>query len=77
MSYEFPHQDQLLTTKELEKFTTLTTRFWEHRRLSGDTPPFIRISDKCVRYLWGDVCKWLENKKRNSTSDQGGAVCKE
>lgn len=66
-----PHSDEMVTTKELAKFTRLTARFWESRRLSGDTPPFIRLSAKGVRYRWGDVQKWLEKRLRTSTSDQG------
>lgn len=67
----FPHPEQLLSGAELKRYTHLTRRFWEGRRFSGDGPKFIRFSAKCVRYRWGDVCKWLEDRERTSTSDQG------
>lgn len=67
----FPHQDQILSSKELEQLTGLKRRFWESRRIKGDSPPFIRISDKCIRYRWGDVLQWFEQRMRKSTSDQG------
>ncbi len=67
-----PHPDQLVSTKELEVLTGLTSRFWEARRLTGDTPPFIRISARAVRYRWGNVQQWLNARIRTSTSDQGG-----
>lgn len=68
----FPHPNQFLSSKELEKFTGLTSRFWESRRITGDSPPFVRLSAKAVRYRWGDVAQWLEQRLRKSTSDQGG-----
>lgn len=73
MKYDatFPHPDQLLSGADLVKLTHLTTRFWESRRLSGDGPPFIRISAKAVRYRWGDVQQWLEKRVRTSTKDEG------
>jgi predicted DNA-binding transcriptional regulator AlpA len=66
----FPHPHQLLSSKELEKFTGLTPRFWESRRITGDSPPFIRISAKAVRYRWSDVSKWLEQRLCTSTKDK-------
>jgi predicted DNA-binding transcriptional regulator AlpA len=68
----FPHPNQFLSAKDLERFTGMTQRFWESRRMTGDTPPFIRLSAKAVRYRWGDVQEWLEKRLRTSTSDQGG-----
>lgn len=59
--------NQLLSTSELTKLTHLSKRFWECRRISGDTPPFIRISSKSVRYRWGDVQKWLEKRIKSNT----------
>jgi len=69
---DFPHASQLLSSKDLEKFTGLTQRFWESRRLTGDTPPFVRLSPRAIRYRWGDVQEWLEKRLRTSTSDQRG-----
>lgn len=56
------HPDQYVGTEELAKLTGLTKRFWEARRMSGDSPPFIRISKSTVRYRWGDVQEWLRSK---------------
>lgn len=71
MSQIFLPQDTLLTTEEVAKRTGFTRRFWEARRLAGDTPPFIRISGRAIRYRWEDVEKWLADRVRTSTSDQG------
>lgn len=67
----FPHPDQLLSTEELERYTGLSKRFWEARRISGDGPPYISISKRAVRYRWGDVWDWLQKRRRNNTSDRG------
>ena len=69
MIQHMPHPEELLSTEELVKFTGLTKRFWESRRMSGDSPPFIRLSARAVRYRWGDVEQWLNTMKRNKTSD--------
>lgn len=64
-------QQELLSTEKLAERTGFTPRFWEARRLSGDTPPFIRLGCRAVRYRWCDVEKWLEARVRTSTSDHG------
>ena len=66
-----PHRDELVSTEELHKLTGFSKRFWEARRISGNTPPFLRVSGRAVRYRWGDVEQWLNTMKRNKTSDQG------
>lgn len=71
MLQHFLQQDTLLSTEELAKRTGFTTRFWEARRISGDTPPFIRFGCRAVRYRWNDVEKWLEDRIYTSTSDHG------
>lgn len=65
---EGPALHHYLTTKDLEKITTLKVRFWECRRISGDGPPYISISKRAVRYKWGDVLEWLEKRKINNTA---------
>lgn len=69
---EFPHAEQFVSTEDLEKHTHLTKRFWEARRISGDTPPYVCISKRAVRYRWGDVVDWLNKKMCNNTADAGG-----
>lgn len=76
MSDYFSPQEILLTTEQVAKRTGLTPRFWESRRLSGDTPPFIRLGHRVVRYRWNDVEKWLAARVCTSTSDQGQSINK-
>ena len=63
MTEKMPNKDGLLTTEDLHKLTGFSKRFWETRRISGDTPPFLRISARSVRYRWGDVEQWLNSMK--------------
>jgi len=62
----FPHPDQYIDTKDLVKYTKISKRFWESRRLSGDSPSYIKI-DRIVRYRWGDVVAWLEKQRISIT----------
>jgi len=55
--------DEYLTTKELAKRTGLTCRFWHNRRFTGDSPPYIQVSSRAVRYRWSEVEKWLKDKE--------------
>ena len=64
-----PDLDQIVDTKDLERLTGFTRRFWEVRRISGDTPPYIKLSARAVRYRWGDVVDWLDSKKCTGTKD--------
>lgn len=64
----FPHPDQLVSEKDLERYTILTRRFWQERRRTGEGPVFIKLSYRCVRYRWGDVLKWLDQRKCTNTS---------
>lgn len=66
-----PNLEQLVDTNDLERLTGFTRRFWESRRISGDTPPYIKLSARAVRYRWGDVVDWLNSKKCNNTADEG------
>ena len=66
----FLNQDTLLSTEELAQRTGFTTRFWEARRISGDTPPFIRLGRRAIRYRLEDVDKWLRERLFSSTSDK-------
>jgi predicted DNA-binding transcriptional regulator AlpA len=63
-----PHPDTYIRTEQLAELTCMTQRFWEARRISGDTPPYVCISKRCVLYKWGDVLEWLEKRKINNTA---------
>ena len=69
--------NELLTGKELMAtvpaaiYIGTSPKFLENRRVTGDGPPFIRISSRCIRYRRCDLDAWVETLRRSSTSDEG------
>jgi predicted DNA-binding transcriptional regulator AlpA len=70
------HNDQvtcfLMSTVQAAAYTGMSKRFFELKRLTGDGPPFIRLSAKAVRYRKTDLDAWLEERLQQNTS--GGPV---
>lgn len=61
--------DALLNESAAAEFLGLTIRFLQSRRSKGESPPFIRISHRCIRYRRRDLIAWAEERKKNSTSE--------
>lgn len=61
----------LLTEAEAAKLLKFTPRFLQARRVRGDSPPFVRISSRAIRYRRSDLVAWIEERVRTSTSDSG------
>jgi hypothetical protein len=59
-----PHDDQLIDEKTAAKIMGLSPRFFQSRRLEGAGPPFIRLSQRCIRYRWRDLKTWFETFQR-------------
>jgi hypothetical protein len=64
----------LLSEFEAAKAIGLTPRFLTERRRTGDGPPYVRVSARCVRYRPTDIERWAEALLRTSTSDDGQAA---
>jgi predicted DNA-binding transcriptional regulator AlpA len=64
----------LLNEDEAGRAIGLTARFLTERRRTGDGPPYVRISSRCVRYRPEDIAAWAESLLRTSTSDSGRAA---
>lgn len=45
-----------------------TLQEWRRR---GGGPPYVRISQRCIRYRDQDLAEWAEERIRTSTSDPG------
>jgi predicted DNA-binding transcriptional regulator AlpA len=60
----------LLTEKEAAEMIGLTPRFLQNRRTRGDSPRFVRISARCVRYRASDIVEWAEQRLHSNTSEQ-------
>lgn len=57
-----------VTTAELAAITGISASSWNKRRLTGDTPPFIKVG-KSVRYHLPTSKAWMAERERRSTSD--------
>ncbi len=66
--------DELIDTAELARRTGTGQSTWVKRRITGATPPFLKIG-RSVRYRWGAVIDWLGRHERLSTSDARAAAC--
>ncbi len=59
----------LLTTEQAATFLGYTSRMLEARRVKGDSPKFVRISKRAVRYRLRDLQEWIEKRLKSSTSE--------
>ena len=62
----------VLSTAQAAEYLGVRRRTLETWRRNGAGPPFISISKRCVRYRKTDLDRWLEERVRRSTSDEGG-----
>ncbi|HSH72102.1 MAG TPA: DNA-binding protein [Methylophilaceae bacterium] len=64
-------QTQLLNTTQAASFLGLSKAFLERDRWAGAKVPFIKISDRAVRYRLQDLEDYILTRVRMSTSDTG------
>lgn len=55
--------DDFLTTDELANALRVSPRTPEGWRSIGDGPPWTRAGGRRVLYRWGDIIKWLEDRR--------------
>jgi predicted DNA-binding transcriptional regulator AlpA len=60
--------DALLTEEEAAEFLGYSKRALQNWRHRGDGPPYIRISERAVRYRRRDLIEWCEDLTMESTS---------
>jgi len=63
--------DDLLRTTDAALLIGIETRTLEKWRVTGLGPPFVKISNRAVRYRHKDLQEWVNARLRNSTSDNG------
>jgi hypothetical protein len=61
----------LIDEKAAGNFLDVTDRTMQKYRQTGDGPPYILISSRCLKYRRADLRKWAEDRMRKSTSDPG------
>jgi predicted DNA-binding transcriptional regulator AlpA len=62
---------KVLRTPGAAEYTGLAVSTLEKMRLTGDGPEFIRLSARAVGYEIEVLDRWLESRRRRSTSDTG------
>jgi predicted DNA-binding transcriptional regulator AlpA len=60
---------EILLTPEAAERIKLSASSLEKARVRGDGPPFVRLGSRRVGYLTTDLDKWIETRRRTSTSD--------
>jgi predicted DNA-binding transcriptional regulator AlpA len=58
----------LLTEDEAAEALGFTPRFLQNRRVTGDSPPYVRISSRAIRYRPEDLAAWIADRIQTSTS---------
>lgn len=66
-----PHLRILLTEAEAAEALGFSPRFLQARRHRGDSPPYVKVSSRAIRYRPSDLEEWSRQRLRTSTSDDG------
>ena len=59
--------DSLIDESAAARILGVSIKFLQKRRTTGDGPPFVRISSRCIRYRRSDLKSWSEDRLRTST----------
>ena len=60
---------QLLDEKQTASLLGLTPRAMQNFRYRGSGPPYVKISNRCVRYRMEDILQFIDERTCTSTSD--------
>ena len=64
---------EYVNTRELAEITGVSASTWNKRRLTDDTPPFIKVGAS-VRYHLPTITAWMAAHQRRSASELKGAA---
>ena len=62
-----------MSVTEAAAYTGLAASTLNKKRMDGSGPCFIKLSARRVAYDATDIDKWIESRRRQSTSDNGEA----
>ena len=62
----------ILNEDEAARMLRLSTRTLQRKRLTGDGPPFIRLTERRIGYARETLESWIEQRQATSTTDRGG-----
>ena len=63
---------RLLSRDEIEAEYGISRRWLELAAISGEGPPFIKVSPRMVRYRRNQLEKWLNDKAFDNTAQLSG-----
>ena len=63
------HDDDLLATKEVADWLSISVQWLEIGRLRGYGPRYVRIGPRHIRYRRSDVIAWLSERTHASTAE--------
>lgn len=67
------NEDPLLRPPEAARYLGLSASTLAKKRLDGSGPRFCKITSRLVAYRMSELCSFVENRMRSSTSDSGAA----
>ena len=66
-----PTEDALFTESAAAHRMGVSPRTLQKWRITGEGPPFVRLSSRCIRYRLQDMADWTQGRLRRSTSQTG------
>lgn len=61
----------LRTETQASKYLGFSVRTLQKWRTTGNGPQFVRASARAIRYHQADLDRWIEERRRSSTSEVG------
>jgi len=68
MIEKHPVKEYLVCEKRAATLLGFSPRFLQSRRLRGDGPVYVRVSQRAIRYRVSDLEDWVEARLRTSSS---------
>ncbi len=68
---DLDYWNALIDEQAAAVFLDLTRRTVQQMRQSGDGPPYVRLSARCIRYTRARLKKYADERLRTSTADPG------
>jgi predicted DNA-binding transcriptional regulator AlpA len=62
--------DACMRTPEAARYLGISESTLNKTRLTGDGPPFVKVTPRAVAYRKADLDAWLASRLRRSTSDE-------
>ena len=68
MTHKHISEDQLLTETDAAKLLSISPRTLRNWRVRGGGPQYVKVSGRCVRYCYGDLNTFINQRRLSNTS---------